>query len=70
MRERIKDWGQGFCRTLGKRMVELTGDYTPDMVSLLRTCMGQLASDNRGGSGAGRPPALPNSWAALRHHST
>ena len=33
VRERIKDWGQGFCRTLGKRMVELTGDYTPDMVS-------------------------------------
>ena len=32
VRERIKDWGQGFCRALGKRMVELTGDYTPDMV--------------------------------------
>lgn len=32
VRERIKDWGQGFCRTLGKRMVELTGDFTPDMV--------------------------------------
>lgn len=32
VRERIKDWGQGFCRVLGKRMVELTGDYTPDMV--------------------------------------
>ncbi|PRW32956.1 activating signal cointegrator 1 complex subunit 3 isoform B [Chlorella sorokiniana] len=35
VRERIKDWGQGFCRTLGKRMVELTGDYTPDMHALL-----------------------------------
>jgi len=33
VRERIKDWGHGFCRSLGKRMVELTGDYTPDMVS-------------------------------------
>ena len=32
VRERIKDWGAGFCRALGKRMVELTGDYTPDMV--------------------------------------
>ena len=32
VRERIKDWGKGFCRALGKRMVELTGDYTPDMV--------------------------------------
>ena len=32
VRERIKDWGQGFCRVLNKRMVELTGDYTPDMV--------------------------------------
>lgn len=32
VRERIKDWGAGFCRSLGKRMVELTGDYTPDMV--------------------------------------
>lgn len=44
MRERIKDWGQGFCRVLGKRMVELTGDYTPDMV---------------GGTGALRVAALP-----------
>jgi drug/metabolite transporter superfamily protein YnfA len=32
VRERIKDWGQGFCKALNKRMVELTGDYTPDMV--------------------------------------
>lgn len=32
VRERIKDWGAGFCRALGKRLVELTGDYTPDMV--------------------------------------
>ncbi|KAL4422681.1 hypothetical protein ABPG75_008878 [Micractinium tetrahymenae] len=35
VRERIKDWGQGFCRVLGKRMVELTGDYTPDMHALM-----------------------------------
>ena len=25
MRERMKDWGQGMCRQLGKKMVELTG---------------------------------------------
>lgn len=34
VRERIKDWGSGFCTALGKRMVELTGDYTPDMVGM------------------------------------
>lgn len=38
VRERIKDWGQGFCRILGKRMVELTGDYTPDMVRAAVQC--------------------------------
>lgn len=34
VRERVKDWGapDGFCARLGKKMVELTGDYTPDMV--------------------------------------
>ncbi len=32
VRERVKDWGRAFCPTLGVRMVELTGDYTPDMV--------------------------------------
>ena len=26
MRERIKDWGQGLCKSLGKKLVELTGD--------------------------------------------
>ena len=25
VRERIKDWGSGLCRALGKRLVELTG---------------------------------------------
>ena len=25
MRERIKDWGAGLCRSLGKKLVELTG---------------------------------------------
>ncbi|KAK9814715.1 hypothetical protein WJX72_010327 [[Myrmecia] bisecta] len=35
VRERIKDWGAGLCRRLGKRMVELTGDFTPDMRALL-----------------------------------
>lgn len=35
MRERIKDWSSGFCAALGKRLVELTGDYTPDLKALL-----------------------------------
>ena len=26
VRERIKDWGQGLCKSLGKKLVELTGD--------------------------------------------
>lgn len=38
VRERIKDWGKGLCPALGKRMVELTGDYTPDMVCV-PTCL-------------------------------
>ena len=35
VRERIKDWGAGLCKALGKRLVELTGDYTPDLRALL-----------------------------------
>jgi len=35
VRERMKDWGQGMCKKLGKKMVELTGDYTPDLRALL-----------------------------------
>lgn len=35
VRERIKDWGAGLCKALGKSMVELTGDYTPDLAALL-----------------------------------
>ena len=35
VRERIKDWGPGLCAKLGKTMVELTGDYTPDLSALL-----------------------------------
>lgn len=31
VRERIDDWGQGLCRVLNKRMVELTGEVTPDI---------------------------------------
>ena len=26
VRERIKDWGQGLCKSLSKKLVELTGD--------------------------------------------
>ena len=35
VRERIKDWTPGLCAALGKSMVELTGDYTPDLAALL-----------------------------------
>ena len=35
VRERIKDWGRGLCAALGKRLVELTGDITPDLRALL-----------------------------------
>jgi len=35
VRERIKDWGAGLCAALGKRLVELTGDATPDARALL-----------------------------------
>lgn len=31
----MKDWGRGLCKALGKRMVELTGDVTPDLRALL-----------------------------------
>jgi hypothetical protein len=31
VRERMQDWGKGLCGRLGKRLVELTGDYTPDL---------------------------------------
>lgn len=31
VRERMADWERKFVRGLGKRMVELTGDYTPDV---------------------------------------
>uniref|UniRef100_A0A061RFI5 Sec63-domain-containing protein n=1 Tax=Tetraselmis sp. GSL018 TaxID=582737 RepID=A0A061RFI5_9CHLO len=35
VRERIDDWTEGLCRILNKRMVELTGEYTPDIRALL-----------------------------------
>ena len=35
VRERMNDWGQGLCKRLNKKMVELTGDYTPDLKALL-----------------------------------
>jgi replicative superfamily II helicase len=35
VRERITDWGKGLCKALNKQMVELTGDYTPDVAALL-----------------------------------
>ena len=35
VRERMEDWGRGMMKALGKSMVELTGDFTPDMRALL-----------------------------------
>ena len=35
VRERMNDWGKGLCSRLGKKMVELTGDFTPDLRALL-----------------------------------
>jgi activating signal cointegrator complex subunit 3 len=35
VRERMSAWGSGLCKSLNKRMVELTGDHTPDMRALL-----------------------------------
>ena len=35
VRERVADWRKGLCVKLKKRMVELTGDFTPDMRALL-----------------------------------
>lgn len=31
VRERMEDWGRGLCKVLGKKLVELTGDVTPDI---------------------------------------
>lgn len=35
VRERIREWGDGLCARLNKRLVELTGDVTPDLRALL-----------------------------------
>ena len=35
VRERVKDWRQTLCPALGKSLVELTGDVTPDLRALL-----------------------------------
>ncbi|CAI0431699.1 unnamed protein product [Linum tenue] len=35
VRERMQDWQKGLVSQLGKRMVEMTGDYTPDLMALL-----------------------------------
>eukprot|EP00727_Mastigamoeba_balamuthi_P005510 m51a1_g1579 putative activating signal cointegrator 1 complex subunit 3 (2006) ;mRNA; r:104604-111515 len=34
VRERMSDWGERFARRLGKSLVELTGDYTPNVRAL------------------------------------
>ncbi|XP_048228570.1 DExH-box ATP-dependent RNA helicase DExH14 isoform X2 [Ricinus communis] len=35
VRERMNDWRKGLVSQLGKQMVEMTGDYTPDLMALL-----------------------------------
>ncbi|KAL2493038.1 U5 small nuclear ribonucleoprotein helicase [Abeliophyllum distichum] len=35
VRERMNDWRKHLVSKLGKKMVEMTGDYTPDMTALL-----------------------------------
>ena len=35
VRERVRDWRKHLCPALGKRLVELTGDVTPDLRALL-----------------------------------
>lgn len=34
VQERLTDWDRKFVRTLGKKMVELTGEFTPDVLAL------------------------------------
>ncbi|OAE30033.1 hypothetical protein AXG93_3893s1430 [Marchantia polymorpha subsp. ruderalis] len=35
VKERMDDWKRGLATTLGKKIVELTGDFTPDLLALL-----------------------------------
>lgn len=35
VRERMNDWKKGLVSHLGKKMVEMTGDYTPDLMALM-----------------------------------
>ncbi|KAL3683377.1 hypothetical protein R1sor_001399 [Riccia sorocarpa] len=35
VKERMDDWKRGLAATLGKKIVELTGDFTPDLLALL-----------------------------------
>ena len=35
VKERMKDWGQGFAKRLGLNIVEMTGDVTPDIRALM-----------------------------------
>ena len=34
VRERLKDWKKRFGKIMGKKVIELTGDVTPDIRSL------------------------------------
>lgn len=35
-RERLEDWSKRFGEILGKEVIELTGDYTPDLQTLMK----------------------------------
>jgi hypothetical protein len=39
VQERLKDWGAKFVDKLGKKMVELTGEFTPDVRNNCLPCL-------------------------------
>jgi len=43
VRERVLDWSRRVCPRIGKMLVELTGDLTPDLASLQRYVIRQVA---------------------------
>ena len=64
VRERIEDWRKHLCPKLGKRLVELTGDYTPDLHA---RCSTRTSSSRRPRSGtasraSGRVARMSPRW--------
>ena len=47
VRERLDDWGNKLCPLLDKKMIELTGDYTPDIKSLFFSSEDQEPTSHR-----------------------